>query len=89
MINFAFELCHLYNKYIMSDTANANNKLPNQKYTNCIFSCYGGVFGAFQGIAIRVVCTIVGELERWHQLLDDIATSNEQLKNRQWQRPQL
>jgi hypothetical protein len=47
----------------MSDTANATNKLPNQTYTNCIFSCYGGVSGAFPDNTIRAVCVIVGERE--------------------------
>jgi hypothetical protein len=47
----------------MSDTTNATNKLHNQKYTNCIFSCYGAVSGAFPNAAIRAVGAIVGELE--------------------------
>jgi hypothetical protein len=47
----------------MSDTANATNKLPNQTYTNGVFSCYSGVSGAFPNAAKRAVCVIVGERE--------------------------
>lgn len=44
------------------NTIEANH---NQKYTNTIFSCYGGASGALKAQDIIVVCTIVEELERY------------------------